>query len=84
MVQNLERAAGQQQTELEHAQAQMRELKQRAEVDKEALKKATRALKQRAERSEDTAGHLSAQLTEMVTDLVLRFQNFVTKDSWPA
>lgn len=66
MVQNLERAAGQQQGELEHVQAQMRELKQRAEVDKEALKKATRALKQRAERSEDTTGHLSAQLTEMV------------------
>lgn len=51
---------------MEHVQTQMRELKQRAEVDKEALKKATRALKQRAERSEDTAGHLSAQLTEMV------------------
>ncbi|KAF5903697.1 outer dense fiber protein 2 isoform X1, partial [Clarias magur] len=64
-IKNLERTAGQQQGELEHVQAQMRELKQRAEGDKDALKKATRALKQRAERSEDTAGQLSAQLTEM-------------------
>ncbi|MGH0170965.1 UNVERIFIED_CONTAM: hypothetical protein FKN15_070122 [Acipenser sinensis] len=37
--------------------------------DKEALKRATRAQKQRADRSEDTAGQLSAQLLEKETQL---------------
>ncbi|KAK3555340.1 hypothetical protein QTP86_014935 [Hemibagrus guttatus] len=81
-IKNLERAAGQQQGELECVQAQMRELKQRAELDKEALKKATRALKQRAERSEDTAGHLSAQLTEMearLADAVSTAENWSSR-----
>ncbi|KAK1788395.1 hypothetical protein P4O66_016824, partial [Electrophorus voltai] len=68
-IRNLERAASQQQGELEHAQEQLRELKKRVEVDKEALKKATRAQKHRAERSEGTAGQLSAQLTEMEAQL---------------
>ncbi|KAF4077516.1 hypothetical protein AMELA_G00209030 [Ameiurus melas] len=81
-IKNLERAAGQQQGELEHVQTQMRELKQRAELDKEALKKATRALKQRAERSEDTAGHLGAQLTEMearLADAVSTAENWSSR-----
>lgn len=52
-------------------QEQLRELRQRADADKEALKKATRAQKQRAQRSEDTVGQLSAQLMEIVSRMTL-------------
>lgn len=38
----------------------------RTEKDRDALKRATRAQKQRAERSEGTAGHLSVQLLDVV------------------
>ncbi|MBN3319436.1 ODFP2 protein, partial [Atractosteus spatula] len=68
-IRTLERTLTQQQGEMEHLLEQLRELKQRADVDKEALKRATRAQKQRAERSEDTAGQLSAQLMEKETQL---------------
>ncbi|XP_028829232.1 outer dense fiber protein 2 isoform X2 [Denticeps clupeoides] len=68
-IKNLERTSSQQQGEVDHLQGQLRELRQRAEADKEALKRATRAQKQRAERSEDMAGQLSAQLMEMETRL---------------
>uniref|UniRef100_A0AAR2KGX3 Outer dense fiber protein 2 n=1 Tax=Pygocentrus nattereri TaxID=42514 RepID=A0AAR2KGX3_PYGNA len=78
-IRNLERAANQQQGELEHLQEQLKELKQRAEVDKEALKKATRAQKQRAERSEDTAGQLSAQLAELLADAVSAAENWSSR-----
>lgn len=67
MVQNLERSISQQQGEVEHLQTQLRGLRQQAQADKEALKKATRAQKQRAQRSEDTVGQLSAQLLEIVS-----------------
>lgn len=56
----------QHQEDLEQAQVQLSEMKQRSEADKEALKKATRAMKQRAARNEDTSGQLQAKLTEMV------------------
>lgn len=46
---------------------QLMRLKQQAIADREALKRATRAQKQRAERSEDTAGQLSVQLLDMVS-----------------
>ncbi|MBN3297603.1 ODFP2 protein, partial [Amia calva] len=68
-IRNLERTVSQQQGEMDHLLEQLKELKQRADLDKEALKRATRAQKQRAERSEDTAGQLSAQLMEKETQL---------------
>lgn len=64
-IKNLERAANQQQGEMDHLLKQLKDLKQQADADKDALKRATRAQKQRAERCEDTAGQLSAQLLEM-------------------
>ncbi|KAM6984658.1 outer dense fiber protein 2 [Aplochiton taeniatus] len=64
-IKNLERAANQQQGEMDHLLQQLKDLKQQADADKEALKRATRAQKQRAERSEDTAAQLSAQMQEM-------------------
>lgn len=66
LVQNLERAANQQKAEMEHLTEQLARLKQQAGADREALKRATRAQKQRAERSEGTAGQLSVQLLDMV------------------
>ena len=64
--QNLERAANQQKGEMEHLTDQLATLRQQAGVDREALKRATRAQKHRAERSEDTAEQLSSQLFDMV------------------
>ncbi|XP_037835212.1 outer dense fiber protein 2 [Kryptolebias marmoratus] len=64
-IKNLERAANQQKAEMEHLTEQLARLKQEAVSDREALKRAARAQKHRAERSEDAAGQLSAQLLEM-------------------
>ncbi|XP_038821297.1 outer dense fiber protein 2-like isoform X2 [Salvelinus namaycush] len=64
-IKNLERAANQQQGEMDHLLEQLRGLKLQAESNKEALKRATRAQKHRAERSEDIAGQLRAQLLDM-------------------
>ncbi|XP_070845727.1 outer dense fiber protein 2 isoform X2 [Chaetodon trifascialis] len=64
-IKNLERAANQQKAEMEHLTEQLAKLKQQANADREALKRATRAQKQRAERSEGTAGQLSVQLLDM-------------------
>ncbi|XP_055731239.1 outer dense fiber protein 2-like isoform X2 [Salvelinus fontinalis] len=64
-IKNLERAASQQQEEMGHLLEQLRGLKLQAEADKEDLKRATRAQKHRAERSEDTAGQLSTQLLDV-------------------
>ncbi|XP_013983348.1 outer dense fiber protein 2 isoform X3 [Salmo salar] len=69
-IKNLERAANQQQGEMDHLLEQLRGLKLQAESDKEALKRATRAQKHRAERSEDTAGQLRAQLLDMENQMV--------------
>ncbi|XP_058842818.1 outer dense fiber protein 2-like isoform X3 [Acipenser ruthenus] len=68
-IRNLERTMAQQRGEMDHLQEQQKELKRRVEGDKEALKRATRAQKQRADRSDDTAGQLSAQLLEKETQL---------------
>ncbi|KAM9307128.1 outer dense fiber protein 2 [Pholidichthys leucotaenia] len=68
-IKNLERAASQQKAEMEHLTEQLTRLKQQASTDREALKRATRAQKQRAERSEDTAGQLSVQLLDMEKEL---------------
>uniref|UniRef100_A0A3B4ZR02 Outer dense fiber protein 2 n=1 Tax=Stegastes partitus TaxID=144197 RepID=A0A3B4ZR02_9TELE len=64
-IKNLQRAASQQKVEMEHLTEQLTTLKQQATADREALKRATRAQKHRAERSEDTAGQLSVQLLNM-------------------
>lgn len=65
-LQNLERSEAQHKAEMEHAMEQMKELRQKADRDKEALKKAIRAQKERAERSEAYAEQLTAQLAEKV------------------
>ncbi|XP_041815714.1 outer dense fiber protein 2 isoform X1 [Chelmon rostratus] len=64
-IKNLERAANQQKAEMEHLTEQLAKLKQQASADRDDLKRATRAQKQRAERSEGTAGQLSVQLLNM-------------------
>ncbi|XP_029371265.1 outer dense fiber protein 2 [Echeneis naucrates] len=64
-IKNLERAANQQKAEMAHLREQQTSLKQEASADREALKRASRAQKQRAERSEVTAGQLSVQLMDM-------------------
>ncbi|XP_075935702.1 outer dense fiber protein 2 isoform X4 [Anarhichas minor] len=64
-IKNLERAANQQKAEMERLKEQLVRLRQQAGADREALKRATQAQKQRAERSEDTAGQLSVQLLDM-------------------
>ena len=51
---------------MERLTEQLGGLRRQAGADREALKRATRAQKQRAERSEDTAGQLSVQLLDMV------------------
>uniref|UniRef100_UPI0037E77C58 outer dense fiber protein 2 n=1 Tax=Semicossyphus pulcher TaxID=241346 RepID=UPI0037E77C58 len=64
-IKNLERAANQQKAEMERLKEQLASMRQQASSDREALKRATRAQKQRAERSEGTAGQLSVQLLDM-------------------
>ncbi|KAM6976078.1 outer dense fiber protein 2 isoform 3-T3 [Tautogolabrus adspersus] len=64
-IKNLERAANQQKAEMERLKEQLDRMKQQASSDREALKRATRAQKQRAERSEGTAGQLSVQLLNL-------------------
>ncbi|CAL8276612.1 unnamed protein product [Merluccius merluccius] len=64
-IKNLERAANQQKGEMEHLSDQLASLRLQSGVDREALKRATRAQKHRAERSEDTAEQLSNQLLDM-------------------
>ncbi|XP_041753528.1 outer dense fiber protein 2 isoform X3 [Coregonus clupeaformis] len=64
-IKNLERAASQQQGEMGHLLEQLRGLKLQAEADKEDLKRATRAQKHQAERSEDAAGQLATQLLDV-------------------
>ncbi|XP_034402521.1 outer dense fiber protein 2 isoform X2 [Cyclopterus lumpus] len=63
-VKNLERAAHQQKVEVEHLKEQLARRRQQAGADREALKRAARSQKQRAERSEDTADQLSIQLLD--------------------
>ncbi|KAG7480550.1 hypothetical protein MATL_G00057400 [Megalops atlanticus] len=68
-IRSLERKVSQQQGEVEHLLEQLKALQQAYDMDKESLKRATREQKHRAERSEDTAGHLSTQLLEKETEL---------------
>ncbi|XP_034565746.1 outer dense fiber protein 2 [Notolabrus celidotus] len=64
-IKNLERASNQQKAEMERLKEQLETMRQQVVSDRDALKRATRAQKQRAERSEGTAGQLSVQLLEM-------------------
>lgn len=63
-IRNLERAAAQHKAEVDNIMEQLKELKSKGERDKEALKKAIRAQKERAERSEEYAEQLNVQLAE--------------------
>ncbi|XP_042686611.1 outer dense fiber protein 2 isoform X2 [Centrocercus urophasianus] len=63
-IQNLECSEAQHKAEVECIKEQLKELRQKAGRDKEALKKALRAQKERAERSEECAGQLAVQLAE--------------------
>ena len=67
-LQNLERSEAQHKAEVEHIMEQLKELRQKSDRDKEALKKAIRAQKERAERSEQYAEQLTVQLAEKVPD----------------
>nr|XP_029503820.1 outer dense fiber protein 2-like isoform X1 [Oncorhynchus nerka] len=78
-MKNLERAASQQQGEMGHLLEQLRGLKLQAEADKEDLKRATRAQKHRAERSEDTAGQLSTQLLDVENQMA---QALTAAENW--
>ncbi|XP_075628734.1 outer dense fiber protein 2 isoform X1 [Balearica regulorum gibbericeps] len=63
-IRNLERSEAQHKAEVQHIMEQLKELRQKADRDKEALKKAIRAQKERAERSEEYAEQLTVQLAE--------------------
>lgn len=86
-IKNLERAANQQKGEMEHLTEQLARLKQQASTDREALKRATRAQKQRAERSEGTAGQLSLQLLDtekQVTDALSAAESWQSRHAQEA
>uniref|UniRef100_V9KBV6 Outer dense fiber protein 2 n=1 Tax=Callorhinchus milii TaxID=7868 RepID=V9KBV6_CALMI len=68
-IKNFERTIAHQKGEMDYLMEQLRLFQTKGDRDKEALKKATKAQKQRAERSEDTAEHLSVQLFEKETQL---------------
>ncbi|XP_068190764.1 outer dense fiber protein 2 [Antennarius striatus] len=78
-IKNLERAASQQKVEMEHLTEQLGRLKGQIGVDREALKRATRAQKRRAELSEGTAGQLRAQLLDMERQVA---DALSASDSW--
>ncbi|KAF7241073.1 Outer dense fiber protein 2 [Varanus komodoensis] len=65
-IRNLERVAAQHKAEVENIMEQLKELKAKGDRDKEALKKAIKAQKERAERSEEYAEQLNTQLAEKV------------------
>ncbi|KAK7491643.1 hypothetical protein BaRGS_00017096 [Batillaria attramentaria] len=63
-IRTLEGQLAQNKIEMDHLQELVATAKQRADADKDALKKATRAQKQRAERGENELERLRAQLME--------------------
>lgn len=65
-LQNVEISEAQLKEELELALEQQKDTKMKGDDDKEALKKAIRAQKERAERSEEYTQKLTAQLAEKV------------------
>ncbi|XP_067661876.1 outer dense fiber protein 2-like isoform X2 [Haliotis asinina] len=68
-IRSLETQVNQDKIELDHIQELLNNAKGKSDRDKEALKKATRAQKQRAERSEDALDCLNAQLMERETQV---------------
>ncbi|XP_072310231.1 outer dense fiber protein 2 [Eucyclogobius newberryi] len=64
-IKNLECSGKEQKAEIIRSTEQLMRLKQQTVADKEALKRATKAQKQRAERCEDTLAQLQFQLQEM-------------------
>lgn len=66
LSQNLERSGNQHKAEVEAIMEQLKELKQKGDRDKESLKKAIRAQKERAEKSEEYAEQLHVQLADKV------------------
>ncbi|KAM9841740.1 outer dense fiber protein 2 [Aulostomus maculatus] len=81
-IKNLERAANQQKAEMKHLMEQLTRLKLQADADRNAVKRAARAQKQRAERCEDTAGQLSVQLLDMekqVSDALLAAETWQSR-----
>ncbi|XP_048244952.1 outer dense fiber protein 2-like isoform X7 [Haliotis rufescens] len=66
---SLESQVNQDKIELDHIQDLLNNAKGKSDRDKDALKKATRAQKQRAERSEDALDCLNAQLMERETQV---------------
>ncbi|XP_021270001.1 outer dense fiber protein 2 isoform X2 [Numida meleagris] len=63
-IRNLELSEAQHKAEVECMREQLKEARQKADRDKDALKKALRAQKERAERSEEYAGQLAVQLAQ--------------------
>ncbi|XP_071097458.1 outer dense fiber protein 2-like isoform X4 [Haliotis cracherodii] len=66
---SLESQVNQDKIELDHIQDLLNNAKGKSDRDKDSLKKATRAQKQRAERSEDALDCLNAQLMERETQV---------------
>ncbi|XP_053329375.1 outer dense fiber protein 2 [Spea bombifrons] len=78
-LKNLERAEVQHKIEMEKTKEHYNEMKQKVDSDKDALKKSARALKQRAERSEETVQTLNAQLAEKNAELARSLSDI---DNW--
>uniref|UniRef100_UPI00398E3E25 outer dense fiber protein 2 isoform X1 n=2 Tax=Pristiophorus japonicus TaxID=55135 RepID=UPI00398E3E25 len=78
-IKNLERTISQQKGEADYLTEQLRLFQKKGDRDKEALKKATRAQKQRAERSEDAVELLNAQLIDKETQLA---DALTTVETW--
>ncbi|XP_038649353.1 outer dense fiber protein 2-like [Scyliorhinus canicula] len=74
-----ERTVIDQKLQIAHLRSQLSALKEKAEVDKEVLKKATRAQKRRAERFEAALENLHSQIKEK--DLKL-LETRLTVDTW--
>ncbi|XP_051893106.1 outer dense fiber protein 2 isoform X2 [Pristis pectinata] len=68
-IRNFERTISQQKGQLDYLTEQLRLFQKKGDRDKEALKKATKAQKLRAERSEDAVELLNAQLVDKETQL---------------
>uniref|UniRef100_A0A3B3ZH24 Outer dense fiber protein 2 n=1 Tax=Periophthalmus magnuspinnatus TaxID=409849 RepID=A0A3B3ZH24_9GOBI len=64
-IKNMERSVNEQKAEIDHLTLQLMRVKHQTVADKEALKRATKAQKQRAQHCEDTTAQLQLQLLEM-------------------
>ncbi|XP_072344924.1 outer dense fiber protein 2 isoform X4 [Scyliorhinus torazame] len=78
-IRNFERTISQQKGELDYLTEQLKQFQMKGDRDKEALKKATRAQKQRAERSEDAVELLNGQLIDKESQLA---EALSTVETW--